>query len=214
MKAEIQGHSIVLIGSFNPPIFQPSWFAARGLVPQAEADAAKVGVISTDVVQFSFDWAQVQVLQEQFVVTTVQAHAHELVRDLVLGTFRVLRYTPIKMLGINVDNHFRMKSEETWHEVGHKLAPKEFWNRYLLEPGLRSMTMQGKREKGPLGHTAVRVEPSQRIKPGVFINVNDHYEFPDAKGADEAVALLEQNWKVSMDRSLALAEGVSSVTHV
>ena len=31
-QPNIYGHSIVLIGNFNPKIFQPAWFGAEGLL--------------------------------------------------------------------------------------------------------------------------------------------------------------------------------------
>jgi hypothetical protein len=31
-KCESEGASIVLLGSFNPGIFQPAWFGAHGLI--------------------------------------------------------------------------------------------------------------------------------------------------------------------------------------
>ena len=32
MKAELSGINIIMLGSFNPKIFQPAWFAANELI--------------------------------------------------------------------------------------------------------------------------------------------------------------------------------------
>jgi len=210
-KPEIEGVGIVLAGSFNPKIFQPAWFAAENLIREEEAQAANIQLIHPQVASFSLDWLHLQVTQEQFAVTTTQSSFHETLRDLVLGTFRLLRDTPVRMMGLNRDSHFRMPTEEAWHAFGHRLAPKELWARVLKEPEMRSLTMEGLRPDDLQGYIRVRVEPSTRIHPGAFININDHYEVKDAttvRGCDEIIDILEREWKRSLDRS---AEIVSSL---
>jgi len=44
--AEISGASIVLLGSFNPPIFQPQWFARQNLLQPTLAEKAKINFIT------------------------------------------------------------------------------------------------------------------------------------------------------------------------
>ncbi len=44
--------SIVLVGSFNPAIFQPMWFAANELIGRADAENAEVAVVHPDITQF------------------------------------------------------------------------------------------------------------------------------------------------------------------
>jgi hypothetical protein len=97
---------------------------------------------------------------------------------LVLGTFSILDHTPVRALGINRVMHFKMDSREKWHAFGHMIAPKEVWQGVMGQPGLRSLTMEDPRND-PMGLTRVRIEPSQRIDPGIFIEVNNHYEIKD-----------------------------------
>jgi len=203
-KPEIEGVGIVLVGSFNPRIFQPAWFAAENLIREEEEQAAKIELIHRQVAIFSLDWLHLQVTDEQFIVTTTQSSFYEPLRDLVLGTFRLLRHTPIRMMGLNRDCHFRMPSEEAYHGLGHRLTPKEPWAGILKEPGMRSLTMEGVRPDNLKGYIRVRVEPSVRVHPGVFINVNDHYEVKDTatvRGCDEIIDILDREWKSSLDRS-------------
>jgi hypothetical protein len=203
-KPEIEGIGIVLVGSFNPMIFQPAWFAAENLIREEEEQAAKIELIHRQVAIFSLDWLHLQVTDEQFAATTAQSSFYEPLRDLVLGTFRLLRHTPIRMMGLNRECHFRMPSEEAWHAFGHRLTPKEPWAGILREPGMRSLTMEGLRPDNLKGYIRVRVEPSVRVHPGVFINVNDHYEMKDAaagRGCDEIIDILDREWKSSLDRS-------------
>lgn len=203
-KPEIEGIGIVLVGAFNPQIFQPAWFAAENLIREEEAQSANVGLVHRQVTSFSLDWMHLQVTDEQFSATTIQNAFYEPLRDLVLGVFRLLRHTPVRMMGLNRDCHFRMESEEKWHTFGHRLTPKEPWIGTLEQPGMRSLTMEGVRPDNLKGYIRVRVEPSARVYPGVFININDHYQVMDmeaVRGCDEIIDILDHEWKASLDRS-------------
>ncbi len=211
IKSEIDGHTIVFVGSFNPQIFQPAWFASQNLLKKEEAEGAKIDIVSRELVIFSTDWLRIEVIPERVVFATTQSQAFEWLRDLAIGTFRVLPHTPINMLGINRDMHFRIETEEAWHAIGHRLAPKEVWKDLLVDPGTASLTMRGRRPDEHKGALNVRVEPSDRIKPGVFVNVNDHYELQSLEpshGADQILNLLETSWPISVARSRNISETI------
>ena len=211
IKSEIDGHTIVLVGFFNPQIFQPAWFASQNLLKNEEADGAKIEIISRELVVFSSGWLRIEVMSERVIFATAQAQAFEWLRDLAIGTFRVLPHTPISMLGINRDMHFRFETEEEWHSIGHRLAPKEIWKGVLIDPGMAGLTMRGRRPDEHKGALNVRVEPSDRIKPGVFVNVNDHYELQSLEpshGADQILNLLETSWPISVARSRNISESI------
>lgn len=199
-------HSIVLLGQFNPSIFHPIWFSSEKLLRNEEADRAKIEIVHPDVTKFALDWLTVEVLRERFVMQTSQETYDETLRDLVLGTFSILRHTPITKMGINRSAHFLIESEEKWHNAGHKLAPKELWNGILEKPGMLSLTMEeSPRKDGLKGFVRVRVEPSGSVQPwGLFIEVNDHIVFSDTKkdvGSDEMLDILKSKWKDSINRA-------------
>jgi len=123
--------SIVFLGDFNPTIFQPEWFAAEDLIRKRESEDAKIEIIHPEIVVIIFDWGRLEVTRDRFVLSTKQDPYYEILRDLVIGTFRLLRHTPIKMVGINTEMHFRMRSIKEWHDFGHLLAPKEIWKGIL-----------------------------------------------------------------------------------
>lgn len=201
------GHSIVLLGNFNPKIFHPAWFAAEGLISNSECEDAKVDIIHTDAAIFKLEWLRVEVLHERFRVDTYQEPYIAAVRDLVLGTFSILRHTPVHSIGMNVDKHFRMDSEEKWHEAGHRLAPKGIWEGIMTNPGLQSMSMQDTvRPDGCDGSVNVLIQPSREIKPGILFQVNDHYDIgtEGVRNADAAVDILRSNWQQSIDRANAM----------
>lgn len=198
-------HSIVVIGNFNPTIFNPSWFATEGLIGKEESEGAKVDIIHSDIAIFSLEWIRVEVLRDRFKAETTLQPYEEAVRDLVIGTFTFLRHTPLKQMGINMDMHFRMDSFEKWHEAGHKLAPKGLWEGLLEKPGLISLSMaESARRDGRKGRILVRTTPSERVKPGLFIGINDHVEVRDTEttvGSDEIISMLKEMWPESHRRS-------------
>jgi hypothetical protein len=198
----IQGMSIVFLGDFNPKIFQPAWFAQENLIRDQEAEAADIKIINPEIVIFEFEWLSVQITRDRCIFGTTQEAYYEIVRDLCLGTFKLLRHTPIQKMGINRDYHFRMNSLEEWHAFGHKVAPKELWNNILKTPGLTTLTIEGMREDGFKGYIRVKVEPSKRVHQGIYIQVNDHYETEEPLiGCDKIISILEASWIKSNDKS-------------
>ena len=201
---DIQSLSVVFLGDFNPKIFQPAWFAAQGLIRQQEAEEAKVEIIHPEVVSFSLEWLAFQVTREQCALTTTQEPYYVVMRDLIVGTFNLLQHTPLHKLGINIDMHFRMDSEASWHAFGHLLAPKNLWQDTLKNPGMRSLTMEGQRPDEFRGYIRVQVEPSIKIHPGVYFRVNDHYEIETLQpgtGSDAMLDIFQRAWGESLTRS-------------
>jgi hypothetical protein len=205
----LAGLSIVLTGSFNPAIFQPSWYAAQKLIGTTEAENAVIGVIHPQITQFGTDDFQLQVTPNQFAAWTLKESFHEGLRDLVVGTFKILEHTPLLQIGVNHDVHFQTPSEKAWHSFGHQLAPKEFWNPILSSPGLMSMTIRGTRPDELKGHIDVRVEPSLRIPVGVYVLINDNFDLPtDQLGVRSAPSLLVEQWPSIIKRASSVLDHV------
>lgn len=203
--------SIVLLGNFNPKIFQPAWFASQGLIREIEAQEAKTEIIHTDITIFSLEWLKLEVTRERVNIGTEQEAYFEALTDFVIGTFRILKHTPASKMGINSALHFRLKSVNAWYEIGHKLAPKEPWEGILNNPGMLRVEMQETRSKGPKGFARVRVEPSNVCYPGIFVNVNDHYELNETKSimsCEKIIDILEAYWRTSMQNSKLIAEKI------
>ena len=204
LKPELEAASIVLRGSFNPSILHPSWLAVQGLVPSAEAEKAleekKEFVVSRELTTFAFDWFSIQVTADRFGAYSSDPSRFPGLRDLVVGVFKLLDSTPVGSLGMNRSMHFKV-TEDHWHTLGDTWAPKEPWkdalrgNRPGNLPGLRSLTMEGNREGSESGRIRVKVEPSVRITPGIFIDTNEHHE-PEGDGTLETLRnSLTEDWE-------------------
>ena len=203
----LQGMSLVFLGDFNPKIFQPAWFVAQKLLGEQEANLAEIKTISADVVIFTTEWLRMQVTRERFQLSTQQEPYYEMMRDVLVGTFTILEHTPVHTMGINLDFHFRMPSIESWHALGHRLAPKADWVDILDKPGLLNLTMRGDRNTKHSGFINVSVAPSTKVNPGVFININDHYELDSPKnflGCTEILSILNEVWDSSVQNSTSI----------
>src|SRR5882724_855177 len=113
---KISGLSIVLLGDFNAKIFQPFWFSAQNLITESEANGVSDLLVAKDIAVFKLPWLAVEVNPGRFSVSTLQDSHFEAVRDLAVGTFKLLRHTPVTQLGINFQKHFLFEDEKLWNE--------------------------------------------------------------------------------------------------
>jgi len=203
--------SIALIGSFNPQIFQPFWFSHNNLIQSTEAEAAILDVIAMDITSFRIPWLNVQVFREKFLAITADESQFFPLRDFVIGTFRILGHTPVKQMGVNRDVQFEVASEEDWHKIGHKLAPKTFWKDCLKNPGLKSLIIHGEREDEYKGEINVSVRPilEKKVienKNVVGVSYNSHFNFEQNAIAKDILGVIEENFEPTMHKALSLSE--------
>ncbi len=210
----IQAANIIIRGQFIPTMFHPAWFATQNLIRQQEAEEAEIKVIVPDVAVFEAEWLQVEVTRDRFRAASFQEAFYESLRDVVVGTFTVLHQTPLRVMGINQEFHYEFDSEKAWHAVGNRLAPKPDWDEMLDNPGMKSLTMEGKRTDDYTGYIQVRVAPSTRARFGVFIEVNDHYVLTSEKeisaSTSDLETILSEKWLDSMKRSWDIAKKISA----
>jgi hypothetical protein len=188
--------SIVFVGSFNPAIFQPAWFSAQELITGSESTEANIHAINNDVCVFETSWFRLEVLNDRWSLTSLAAPVIDVLRDLAVGTFERLPYERVSRIGLNAHAHFAMPTNDLYMKVGHSLAPKDiFWDPVLEDAGLISLTVQGARPDEYPGHVRVRVEPSTRIRDGVFIEINDEYQDERGDSSGWAVKALQGEWE-------------------
>jgi len=226
IEPEMSGVSIVLLGSFNPAIFTPAWFAMHDILPQSAAEEAEVQVVHAQLSVFSTEWLQLQVTPDRFRAATQQG-PHVRVLDLVVRVFNEhLFHTPVHAFGINHDVHFRAPSPAARDEFRRRLAPVEPWGDIaeMLElsgehSGMVSLTMRQSHPEGrpPGGQINVTVGPSVRIDGGhssIYVNVNDHYTVGDDATPDsraELFGFLEEDFESSIRRADAIIDHVISL---
>src|ERR1700735_2793655 len=101
MQPHFDSAAIVMIGTFNPAIFQPLWLGTQNLIRSEEAETAKIGTIQAEVANFSTDWFQLVVLQDRFQLISLDSRYLLPMRDLGSGIFSILPHTPVSKLGIS-----------------------------------------------------------------------------------------------------------------
>lgn len=208
----VEGQSIVLVGSFNPAIFHPSWLGANKLVRATEAESAakppNLKVVSSEFSALQVGAFSLQVTTEQFVASTADLSHSDALRDLVFGIFSILEHTPAHLMGLNRQTHFRIENETRWHEIGHRLVPKDRWAPFLLEPGTAKVSVAGRRPNSEAKRLTITAEPSGRIVPGVFVSTNEHYEVPRTDGVKALLTLLQKNWGPAQAHAAAASAGI------
>jgi len=198
---DLDNATIVMLGSFNPTIFQPRWLGAQHLIRPEEAESAKIEIIRAEVAEFSTEWFHLQVLQNRLALSSADPGQYSPLRDLAAAMFAILSHTPVTALGLNRLFHFKMPSSESWHGVGHLLAPKELWKPIMEGPGLRTMTMEGRHKQPGGGLLHIKVEPSAKVEQGVYLEINEEFRASgdsESEGAQWVPGRLFQHWDVTM----------------
>jgi hypothetical protein len=207
----VDSTSIVVVGEFMPAVFHPSWLAKNNLMAADEAENAKVEVVHSDATIFNTEWLVLNVRRDRLTATCVRGDSNMLLKDLIIGVLQLFPKSPTAAIGLNRDLHFKMQSEEAWHELGHKLAPKAPWSGILNKPGLLSVQIQGNRDDGKRGAVNVLLQPSVKVKFGTFVQINDHYDLRsdnERAPASAAIPIVRDNWEGSLERANAIAREI------
>ena len=206
-------HSIVLIGNFNPTVFQPVWLKDTGLLSEPDSEATQIKVIHPEVAELEADWFHLIVTRDRFSIRTKLESHHESLRDLVLGTFKILESTPLRQLGINFLGDFGPYESERWHGIGDLLAPKEKWREILNSPGLFNLQIKSLKENDEDGFIITTLQPSKTNPNSIHIDLNDHYQLKDLEkpiSATEIISMLNEKWGTSVENSLKIINNILS----
>lgn len=202
--------TIVLLGSFNPGIFHPAWFDKHGLLPQSEISDAKIEVVSNDVAIFTMSWVRIEVIGKRFVFRTTDESKFYPLRDLVIAIFQLLEFTPISQIGMNREVKYQMPNAETWHSIGHTLAPKEHWLNHVKSPGMKSLSIEAERDDAREGMLNITVSSLSNPPFSVVTAINDHIELNADSTAADANLIIMQDWEKSLNRAEKIASGLIS----
>jgi len=191
---ELEDWSIVLVGNFNPSIFHPAWFEKVGLISKEEAGNAKIEIVRPELSNFTVGSINVLVRSDRFQLDTTDPASGGQLRDIAVGSFRLLDQTPLRQMGVNHDMHFKMNSNELWHKVGHTLVPKSIWSDLIENPGTLRVAIQGTRKGSSAKLINVMVEPSNKVTQGVYLGTNEHFELEADQKAQSFIDILNVKW--------------------
>lgn len=222
---EVFGSQIVLLGSFNPPIFSPDWLNRNGLIgddDMADAKASESFVMTPEVTRFETESFSLQVVSGQFALNS-KGPVTPQIRDLATGIFTLVDQTPITALGLNFHADFKMPTIEQWHKVGDFLAPKSIWKKFFPDTssvGMNQIVMeidpfQRGADEVALRRQRMTVSYSKSIPIGVNFFYNDHFVVEsEAKSrvstASIAVSKIGTHWDEVMNTSTKIFTGMLS----
>ena len=225
-EADIFGSSIVALGDFNPVIFSPDWLGRNQLIGQSDIDNANNGsslIISQQLTVFETGWFTLQVLNNQLSLISKGALTLAF-RDLAVGIFTLVSHTPISAIGLNFSAHFRFSTEE-YHKIGDVLAPKTIWNSLYPDKysaGLANLTIKLQdSERGKSLRSSneknISVQPSDKLKNGVLLSLNDHRKIVEANdnnmtAAEQTATLIDAEWEKSRTDAIETFDAIISRT--
>lgn len=205
----------MVVGAFNPPIFQPAWLGSEGLIRQGDAENARVEIVHQEVAVFETEWLQCQVTRERFSMMTKRESHYEPLRDLVASVFRLLRHTPTSVCGINHMEALRFDNRDEFDSLGWRLAPRENWDGVLDRPGVARLDEVGQRDDGRAGYIRVQLEQPLDGTLESSAVVNDHIAFsgqPEQESTAQLSEVLLESWPAITARAAAIHQRIKELT--
>lgn len=214
-EIERNNWSVVLIGSFNPAIFHPSWFSLNEVISKEIADSAEIQVVHSEVAVFNLGALRLDVQRNRFCVQTEQAPEIALLDFVMIVFGDLLPHSQISQCGINHTVYFRAPSTDRRTQLGRTFAPPAPWGPFgqRIEAsngetvgGMTNVSMREVFESTSyLGHCEARLMPGYEIdqNTGVQIQVNNHFELKSDKesvGTMATLNILKNEFEPSMER--------------
>ena len=200
VEPEFEDIGIVLIGDFNPAIFNPDWLLENDLVGADAAQRSVIDIIHSDIAQFRVGDIELIIQRNRFQILTRVA-PFVAVLDFAAKTFgETLPHTPVRQFGINRSVHFKVPNQRTRDAIGRILAPTHPWGQWgediekssgELQGGMASLSMQEvRRSSSFMRRITATVQPSMMVanKSGIYVSINDHNE-PESKDKSAIPAL-------------------------
>jgi len=206
---KIETLSVVLIGDFNPVIFQPFWLSSKNLIRNDEAENAKIEVIHNEIVKYEIkDWLKIEITRNRCEFKTTKDSYFNPLKDLVVSIFKLLKETPVKSLGVNFIYDLSLLDKDKYLQFGESLSNLNIWGESLKDPKLLQLDILEKpRYDDNKGSRRVRVSPSnEKINFGVKIDINDHFELINNTSNSGLINLLENNLSISKKNSIDIIE--------
>jgi len=198
----IKSLDIIILGNFNPSIFQPYWFSLKKLIREEESEKAVINVIHSSLVKFDLDWCSFTITEDRFQASTTDEVNFDLVKDLIVSIFNILCETPLTALGVNYTYNFSLENENNYIKFGEWLSNLSFWQQIDSQYRLLTLeTTKPKKENGELGSQRIKITPTNipRLKFGVSIDFNEHIQFKNnpevLSNSNNLMVLFEQKWK-------------------
>lgn len=219
-KPERKRYSIVLLGDFNPAMFQPEWFCRNDILSVEDVNFAKDQekdpvIVTPQATFFKTPQLDVTIKSDRFEVIASK-EPYLMAKDFMTKVLDKLGSYTITAYGFNVGAHYPIDSAKTYQLIGDRLAPKKYWVDLLKDEvsgdkrnsGLLSLQMHKKKDDGS-GSITMLFQPSSQFNPGVFISSNDHSEMKEEdQSAEIVMEMIESRFESTIKNLFALQETV------
>lgn len=202
----LKNTSIVVLGNFNPAIFQPEWFLRHDLLPADEVEAATARpgsttvplIVTSDLCQIPFRSTFLQVRADRWLLSTERPDWSTDLGGIASSVFTHLPETPVRTVGLNVIEH-RPPASGTAAEVIESWAPLRALGEAVgTAPWLGAKV----RSQWEEFRVMVQLEPSEVRKGELYLLQN--YEATLESAASLAGVL--GRWRDVLDRARLLSE--------
>jgi len=204
--------SVVVVGSFAPETFEPSWFRRSELASDDDVRSVKLQALTSEVTSLTIRDVQLLLQRERLQMKAPDALSFEVLRDLAAGVLAQLAATRVVALGLNTELFYSFENAELWHRIGDNLAPKQYWTPPLIEPGVHGLWIRSKRKDDTPGHCLIHLRPDPLFTTpsgpfGIAIEVNDHYVI-DPPTAASAASEIQERWDETFQDAQSICDHV------
>ena len=210
-ETPIRGCAIVLLGSFNPPIFQPGWFARHGMIEDDLAKAATDVHIDADAAFFLTSEFGCEVTRDRLRLFSVPTtDRREQLGDVAANAFGVLYHTPVGGISMVSFQHVPAK-RRAWATFAPVLASNDNWDGFLAGATVLDRIVLKREIPGPPpGVLGLAAEESTQRKGGVYLSLTHQYTLAGdaADHAEVASQLLRTTWESAISEGDDLIERV------
>lgn len=209
---QIETRGLVLLGDFNPAIFQPFWLASKNLIREEEAKNAKIEVIINELSRFQIGgWLNVEVSRNRCEFKTMKSPYFLPMKDLVVNIFKILPETPIKAIGINNIYDLSLKNKDSYYQFGNILAPLANWSDVLDSPRLLQLEIISEQKDSLLRRVSISPTDSDlKVNFGVNFNVNNHFTLQPNSTGNEASTLITEKSEYCANNSREIVSNILS----
>lgn len=204
---------IVLLGSFNPAIFQPEWFLKHSIVPEEEIEGLtaernikeipEIGLkleygqsffVTNDQSFINFKTFTMKTLRDKLEIISKDKNSYTLISNFLRKLFRILEETPLKAYGINFNEHYRF--DENYDQTFNRFFSKnENLNSFFGQKLTCGFSLKTEQANSTLTFT---MRPSERLKDGVYFKANFHYDISDS-GVASLVDDFKNNFRLATE---------------
>jgi hypothetical protein len=207
-EREIYTLNLVVLGNFNPVIINPIWLMSKGLIRESEVRDPEI--IHSEISRFELDWLSVEVTPTRMDFNCKRESDFEVLKDLVISIFSILKETPVGAFGLNHLRHYSLRNIEDYISFGYWISPVETFKGFLNTPKVFSVTYVEDVKSEEFGHFRVTISPSDLItdRKSVVFNVNHHIQNKDKTNAIEFLKRLPELWEYSFTRVDEINNGI------